>query len=79
MADVVGGHDDLDLDFCARTFELAGGSIRNIGVAAAYLAADAGRSVGMREVVVAIQRELQKMGRLRNPSVFGPYEALVSR
>ena len=30
---------DLDLDFLARKFKLSGGNIRNICVAAAYLAA----------------------------------------
>ena len=35
---------DLDLDFLARRFELAGGNIRNIALAAAFLAADEGRS-----------------------------------
>ena len=31
---------DLDLGFLARRFELAGGNIRNIALAAAFLAAD---------------------------------------
>ena len=37
--------DDLDLDFCAERFELAGGNIRSCAVTAAYLAAEAGRPV----------------------------------
>ena len=40
--------DDIDLDFLARAFELAGGNIRNVCVTAAFLAAeeqDGGRHV----------------------------------
>jgi peptidoglycan hydrolase-like protein with peptidoglycan-binding domain len=40
--------DDLDLDFLARRFKLSGGDIRNICVAAAYLAAAGSRSVRAR-------------------------------
>ena len=34
--------DDLDLDFCAESFEMAGGNIRSASTTAAYLAAAAG-------------------------------------
>ena len=34
--------DDLDLEFCARSFELSGGNIRSAAITAAYLAAEAG-------------------------------------
>ena len=39
--------ESLDLDFMARRFEMAGGSIRNIALAAAFLAADDGAVVNM--------------------------------
>ena len=39
--------DDIDVDFLARAFKLSGGNIRNICVAAAFLAAD-GRRRGRR-------------------------------
>src|SRR5204863_7027228 len=32
--------DDVDLDFCARSFPLSGGNIRSIALTAAYMAAD---------------------------------------
>src|SRR5690606_20882000 len=38
LGTVVPRADDLDLDFCAKAFELAGGSIRSAAVTAAYLA-----------------------------------------
>ncbi len=68
---------DLDLDFCAAAFELAGGAIRSAAVTAAYLAADDGGRVTMGHVVTAVQREYRKLGRLTVPSEFGSYWALV--
>ncbi|MFJ3924624.1 ATP-binding protein [Streptomyces sp. NPDC090022] len=69
--------DDLDLGFCARSFELAGGDIRSAAVTAAYLAADAGRAVTMADLVAAVGREYRKLGRLCLESEFGPYLALT--
>lgn len=57
---------DLDFQIIAQKFELAGGSIRNITLAAAFLAAVDGESVSMKHLSQAIRRELQKMGRLVN-------------
>ncbi|MFJ3219198.1 AAA family ATPase [Kitasatospora sp. NPDC086801] len=65
--------DDLDLAFCARHFELAGGSIRACAVTAAYLAAETGRPLGMAELVFAVEREYRKLGRLVLESEFGPW------
>jgi SpoVK/Ycf46/Vps4 family AAA+-type ATPase len=55
---------DLDLALMARRFELAGGSIRNIALAAAFLAADDGQVVDMGHVIRATQREYRKMGKV---------------
>ncbi len=57
---------DLDFDLLARRFKLTGGSIRNIIVASAYLAAAEDKPVMMRHLLHATRRELQKMGRLVN-------------
>jgi len=70
--------DGIDFAFCASAFDLTGGNIRNIVTTAAYLAADAGTAVTMREVVTAVQREYHKMGRLDVASEFGPYRALLA-
>jgi len=56
--------EDLDLNFFAKEFELAGGNIRNIIVSAAYLAADNGQMVTRDHLLHATKRELRKMGRL---------------
>jgi hypothetical protein len=64
--------DGLDLDFCAR-FELAGGSIRSCVVTAAYAAAAAGRPLRTADLVVAVQQEYRKLGRLVLADEFAPY------
>jgi hypothetical protein len=56
--------EDVDLDRVAEPFELAGGSIRAAATTAAYLAAAAGRPVGMQDLLVGARREYRKMGRL---------------
>ncbi|WP_241524837.1 ATP-binding protein [Streptomyces barkulensis] len=66
---------DLDLAFCADRFEMAGGSIRACAVTAAYLAAEAGGPLTMRQVVRAVAQEYRKLGRLVLAGEFGPYLA----
>ncbi|MCX5049708.1 MULTISPECIES: AAA family ATPase [unclassified Streptomyces] len=66
---------DLDLAFCADRFELAGGSIRACAVTAAYLAAESGAPLAMRQLVTAIAQEYRKLGRLVLEGEFGPYLA----
>jgi hypothetical protein len=68
---------DLDLEFCAASFELAGGNIRSAAVAAAYLAAHDGRPVSTVDLVGGIYREYRKLGRLTLETEFGPYFARV--
>lgn len=62
--------EDVDLKLIAQKFQLAGGSIRNIAVAAAFLAAEEGNCVGMKHLLQATKREFQKMGRLINEEDF---------
>ncbi len=64
---------DLDLVFMARRFEVPGGSIRNIALAAAFLAADDGQVVDMGHLIRATQREYQKMGKVVTDGEFGEY------
>jgi len=70
---------DLDLDFMAGQFEVAGGSIRNIALAAAFLAADDGRVVNISHLIRATQREYQKMGKVMMGNEFGEYAEHVVR
>jgi SpoVK/Ycf46/Vps4 family AAA+-type ATPase len=69
--------EDLDLDFCARAFELSGGNIRSIAITAAYLAADAGRPVAMVDLIRGVYREYRKLGRMVVASEFGEYFQLT--
>ena len=54
----------LDLELLAARYEMAGGNIKNIALAAAFLAADDGQIVRMSHVVQATLREYQKTGKL---------------
>ncbi len=55
---------DLDFALLSRRFKLAGGSIRNVLVNAAFLAAAQDTPVTMELLLHSVRRELQKMGRL---------------
>jgi SpoVK/Ycf46/Vps4 family AAA+-type ATPase len=68
---------DVDLAFLAERFELAGGNIRNVAVAAATDAAQDGREIAMRHLVAATARELEKLGRLPSRADFGRYYSLI--
>lgn len=64
---------DVDIGFLAKSFELAGGSIRSSAVTAAYLAAADTGVIGMKHLVTAVHREYRKLGRLCLESEFGVY------
>ena len=42
---------------------MSGGNIKNIALAAAYIAAEQGSPVAMRHVLHAVRRELAKIGK----------------
>jgi ATPase family associated with various cellular activities (AAA) len=69
--------DDIDLDFLAESFEMAGGNIRSASTTAAYLAAAAGTPVSMRQVIAAVEQEYRKLGRLVLEREFGHYYPLI--
>jgi len=69
--------DDLDLEFLAEKLKLAGGNIKNILVAAAFLAAEDGGVIGMRHLVNAAWKEMRKIGRVCSPGDFEKYFNLV--
>jgi hypothetical protein len=68
---------DVDVDFLARQFPLAGGHIRSIILNACLQSA--GGSPGtrprltMERVIVAVQREYDKLGRSVTLEQFGPH------
>ncbi len=61
---------EVDLHFMARQFKLTGGNIRNIALAASFLAAENGQLVDMKHLLQATKREFQKMGRLVSEEEF---------
>ena len=61
---------DLDHDYLAKTFKLSGGSIYNIALNAAFIAATAATPVMMPQVLEAVRIELSKDERLLNEKAF---------
>lgn len=68
---------NVNLDFMATRFEIAGGNIRNIALAAAFLAADEGGAISMNHLIWATRREYQKMGKIVAEGEFGEYARLA--
>jgi SpoVK/Ycf46/Vps4 family AAA+-type ATPase len=71
--------EDLDLPWLAKSFRITGGNIRNAATTAAFLAAEADRAIAMEDVVRGIDREFEKLGRLRTEADFGPYFQAISQ
>ena len=63
--------EDADPDLLAHRFKLSGGNIKNIALAAAFLAAEAGGPVTMAHLLLATRREYQKMGKALSESELG--------
>jgi len=61
---------DLDFGFMARRFEMPGGNIRNVALAAAFLAASDGGVVTMSHLLHGTRREYQKMGKVVSQGEF---------
>jgi SpoVK/Ycf46/Vps4 family AAA+-type ATPase len=56
--------DDVDLALLAERFKLSGGNIKNVALAAAFLAAAYVDVIGMKHLRHAIRQEYQKMGKV---------------
>lgn len=69
---------DLDLTFMATQFKLSGGNIKNIALAASFMAADDGDCVEMKHLLMATQREFEKQGRASVRTDFGQYGDLLT-
>jgi ATP-dependent 26S proteasome regulatory subunit len=60
---------EIDCEYLAREFKVAGGSIRNIVLNAAFLAAGDGGTIGLQHILQGARREFEKMGKLWNNQV----------
>ncbi len=68
---------DVDLGFLARQFKLAGGNIRNVALFSAFLSAEAGEIITMVQIIRAIRREYQKIGKLVTAAEFERFLAIA--
>ena len=65
--------DDVDFTFLSRQFRISGGNIRNIVLAAGFLAARDGNVMSMKHFIQGTRREFQKLGRMVTEADFGEY------
>ncbi|WP_379150921.1 ATP-binding protein [Paenibacillus sp. sgz5001063] len=68
---------DMDYDFMADKFILAGGNIKNIALNAAFYAAHEGCPIGMKQIMLAAKREYLKLGKTFLQSDYAPYHKLI--
>ncbi|MFZ6744435.1 ATP-binding protein [Undibacterium sp. JH2W] len=61
--------DDVNMDELAQELKLSGGNIKNVALAAAFLAAQDGTNVTRHHIRCAAEREFQKLGRSNSMSM----------
>jgi ATP-dependent 26S proteasome regulatory subunit len=69
--------NDVDFQFLARKFPIAGGDIRNVALDAAFLAAHDGKTVTMRQLARALARQMMKQGKIPSAMDFQQYHGLL--
>ena len=69
--------NDVDFQFLARKFPIAGGDIRNVALDAAFLAAQDGKVVTMRQLARALARQMMKQGKIPSAMDFQQYHGLI--
>jgi ATP-dependent 26S proteasome regulatory subunit len=67
----------VDFRFLAKQFKITGGNIRNTALSASFLAAEGGRNITMKHIILATKREFQKMSKLYSEADFGKYYSLI--
>lgn len=65
--------ENIDFDFLAKNFEFSGGSIKNVVLNAAFLAAEEKTKIGMNQIIRSIRYEYIKQGKSVFVAEFGPY------
>lgn len=68
---------DIDFDFLAENFTLSGGAIKNIVLKSAYLAAAERKEISMRHLLLSLQDEVTKQGKVLLDADFGKYRYLL--
>jgi SpoVK/Ycf46/Vps4 family AAA+-type ATPase len=69
--------EDLDFEFLASKFKIAGGNIKNVALAAAFRAAEDEGVIRMDHLVMGMKREYQKLGKVCEKAEFERYYDLV--
>lgn len=69
---------DIDFNFLAENIKIAGGNIKNIALNAAFLASENKNQITMKDIILAIRREYQKIGRMCIKSDFGKYYSIIN-
>jgi ATP-dependent 26S proteasome regulatory subunit len=69
--------EEIDFEFLACKFKIAGGNIKNVALAAAFRAAEDGGVIGMEHLMLAMKREYQKLGKVCERTDFEQYYELV--
>jgi len=64
---------DIDYRFFSERLKLAGGNIKNVALTAAFYAAEESSDIQMRQIVLAVKREYQKIGKTFVKADFEPY------
>jgi AAA+ superfamily predicted ATPase len=64
---------DIDFEYLSRTFDLAGGPIKNVVLTAAFLAAEEGVPIGMKHMIESIKQEYKKTGKVLLKDRLGAY------
>lgn len=57
---------NIDYDFLAKRFQVAGGNIKNIILNTAFLAAEKSEEITMEHILHSVKREFEKIGKLWN-------------
>ncbi len=70
---------DVDFGFLAKQFQISGGDIKNVVLAAAFLAAQDGKVITMKQVIKAMARQMSKRGRIPSATDFKQYHALIEQ
>ena len=69
--------EDVDFQFLAKQFPIPGGDIRNVALEAAFLAAQDGKVVTMKQLATALARQMMKQGKIPSATDFKQYHALI--
>ncbi len=68
---------DVDFNFLSNQFEISGGSIKNIAVNSAFMAAAENKKVEMKHIIKAVEYEIKKQGKMVSKSDFGEYSYML--